>query len=167
MVLEPRVSSDFVITWSLTPRWPLTPHLLRSHAWLYPSIIVFICHGNTSVCGYHDPLNKSTTKRSMTPKWPLTRFLLPSHAWLYQCTIRSLCPSPMQIYEVCGYNRKTSTKMYIFLFVNDPKWPLDGLLPYISWDHMCHSTQGLLCPTLIKNTFRTCGYYLWPHFYWG
>ena len=25
---------------SLTPRWPLTPHLLRSHVWLYPRIIV-------------------------------------------------------------------------------------------------------------------------------
>ena len=24
---------------SLTPRWPLTPHLLRSHVWLYPRII--------------------------------------------------------------------------------------------------------------------------------
>ena len=27
---------------SLTPRWPLTPHLLRSHVWLYPRIIVLI-----------------------------------------------------------------------------------------------------------------------------
>ena len=25
---------------SLTPRWPLTLHLLRSHVWLYPRIIV-------------------------------------------------------------------------------------------------------------------------------
>ena len=34
---------------SLTPRWPLTPHLLRSHVWLYPRIIVFKSHGNTSM----------------------------------------------------------------------------------------------------------------------
>ena len=33
---------------SLTPRWPLTPHLLRSHVWLYPRIIVSKSHGNTS-----------------------------------------------------------------------------------------------------------------------
>ena len=34
---------------SLTPRWPLTPHLLRSHVRLYPRIIVSKSHGNTSM----------------------------------------------------------------------------------------------------------------------
>ena len=34
---------------SLTPRWPLTLHLLRSHVWLYPRIIVSKSHGNTSM----------------------------------------------------------------------------------------------------------------------
>ena len=34
---------------SLTPRWPLTPCLLRSHVWLYPRIIVSTSHGNTSM----------------------------------------------------------------------------------------------------------------------
>ena len=34
---------------SLTPRWPLTPCLFRSHVWLYPRIIVFKSHGNTSM----------------------------------------------------------------------------------------------------------------------
>ena len=29
---------------SLTPRWPLTPCLLRSHVWLYPRIIVSKSH---------------------------------------------------------------------------------------------------------------------------
>ena len=33
---------------SLTPRWPLTPTLLRSHVWLYPRIIVSKSHENTS-----------------------------------------------------------------------------------------------------------------------
>ena len=33
---------------SLTPRWPLTPHLLRSHVWLYPRITVSKFHGNIS-----------------------------------------------------------------------------------------------------------------------
>ena len=87
-VLEPRVSPAFAITYfcnhcnirfentslkyvdtltlfsknlnqrSLTPRWPLTPCLLRSHVWLYPRIIVSKSHGNTSidVCGYSDQL---------------------------------------------------------------------------------------------------------------
>ena len=34
---------------SLTPRWPLNPCLLRSHVWLYPSVIVSKSHGNTSM----------------------------------------------------------------------------------------------------------------------
>ena len=34
---------------SLTPRWPLTPHVLRSHVWLFPRIIVFMSHGDTSM----------------------------------------------------------------------------------------------------------------------
>ena len=77
-VLEPRVSPAFAITYfcnhcnirfentskyvdtltlvsknlnqrSLTPRWPLTPCLLRSHVWLYPRIIVSKSHNNTSM----------------------------------------------------------------------------------------------------------------------
>ena len=77
-VLEPRVSPAFAIAYfcnhcnirfentskyvdtltlfsknlnqrSLTPRWPLTPCLLRSHVWLYPRIIVSKSHGNTSM----------------------------------------------------------------------------------------------------------------------
>ena len=34
---------------SLTPRWPLTSCLLRSHVWLYPRVIVSKSHGNTSM----------------------------------------------------------------------------------------------------------------------
>ena len=34
---------------SLTPRWPLTPCLLRSHVWLYPRIIVSKSHDDTSI----------------------------------------------------------------------------------------------------------------------
>ena len=34
---------------SLTPRWPLTSYLLRSHVWLYPRTIVSKSHGNTSM----------------------------------------------------------------------------------------------------------------------
>ena len=34
---------------SLTPTWPLTPCLLRSHVWLYLRIIVSKSHDNTSM----------------------------------------------------------------------------------------------------------------------
>ena len=76
-VLEPQVSPAFAITYfcnhcnirfentskyvdtltlfsknlnqrSLTPRWPLTPCLLRSHVWLYPRIIVSKSHDNNT-----------------------------------------------------------------------------------------------------------------------
>ena len=63
---------------SLTPRWPLTPHLLRSYVWLYPRIIVSKSHENTSkfkVCGYSDPFCKNLNQRSLTPRWPLTPHL--------------------------------------------------------------------------------------------
>ena len=40
---------------SLTPRWPLTPHLLRSQVWVYPRIIVAKSHENTSK--YVDTVN--------------------------------------------------------------------------------------------------------------
>ena len=53
---------------SLTPRWPLTPHLLRSHVCLYPRIIVSKSHENTSK--YVDTVNlfaKTWTKGH----WPL------------------------------------------------------------------------------------------------
>ena len=77
-VLEPRVSPAFASTYfcnhcnirientskyvdtlilfsknlnqrSLTPTWPLTPCLLRSHVWLYPRIIASKSHDNTSM----------------------------------------------------------------------------------------------------------------------
>ena len=71
---------------SLTPRWPLTLSLLRSHVWLYPRIIVFKSHENTSKCvdivGQW-PFFKNLNQRSLTPRWPLTSCLLRSHVWLY------------------------------------------------------------------------------------
>ena len=80
---------------SLTPRWPLTPHLLRSHVWLYPRIILSKSHENTSK--YVDIVNlfaKTWTKGH----WPLDD-LWPHICWGYMCDCAhgSLCPSPMGI----------------------------------------------------------------------
>ena len=102
-VLKPQVSPAFAITYlsnhcnirfdpipvkvrkrSLTPRWPLTPHLLRSHVWLYPRIIVSKSHENTSK--YVDTVTlftKTWTKGQLTPRWPLTSHLLRSHVWFH------------------------------------------------------------------------------------
>ena len=73
------------IKWSMTPRWPLTPLLLRSHVWLYPRIILFKSHKNMSK--YVDTVSffffKNLNHRSLTHRWPLTPNLLRSHVWLY------------------------------------------------------------------------------------
>ena len=77
----------FQKTWTkghLTPRWPLTPSLLRSHAWLYPRITVSKSHENTSK--YVDTVTlffQNLNQRSLTPRWPLNPHLLRSHMWLY------------------------------------------------------------------------------------
>ena len=75
---------------SLTPRWPLTPHLLRSHVWLYPRIIVSKSYENTSK--YVDTVTffaKTWTKGH----WPLDD-LWPHICWGHVCdsTQGSLCP---------------------------------------------------------------------------
>ena len=82
---------------SLTPRWPLTPHLLRSHVWLYPRIIVSKSHENTSK--YVDTVNlfaKTWTKGH----WPLDD-LWPHVSWGHMCdsTQGSLCSSPMTVHQ--------------------------------------------------------------------
>ena len=82
---------------SLTPRWPLTPHLLRSHVWLYPRIIVSKSYENT--LKYVDTVTlfaKTWTKGH----WPLDD-LWPHICWGHMCdsTQGSLCPSPMKIHQ--------------------------------------------------------------------
>ena len=69
----------------LTPRWPLTPILLRSHVWFYPKDhCVQVSRKYIKVCGYSDPFSKTfINQRSLTPRWPLTSCLLGSHVWLY------------------------------------------------------------------------------------
>ena len=133
---------------SLTPRWPLTPHLLRSHVWLYPRIIVSKSHGNTSmyvdtVMNTVDLFAKTWTKGSLTPRWPLTPHLLRSHVWLYPRIIVSKSHGNTSMYVDTVMNTvdlfaKTWTKGH---------WPLDDLWPHICWGHMCDSTQGSLCPS--------------------
>ena len=82
---------------SLTPRWPLTPHLLRSHVWLYPRIIMSKSHENTSK--YVD------TVTFFAKTWSKGHWLLgdlwPHICWGHMCdsTQGSLCPSPMKIHQ--------------------------------------------------------------------
>ena len=133
---------------SLTPRWPLTPHLLRSHVWLYPRIIVSKSHGNTSmyvdtVMNTVDLFAKTWTKGH----WPLDD-LWPHICWGHMCdstqgSLMSKSHGNTSMYVDTVMNTvdlfaKTWTKGH---------WPLDDLWPHICWGHMCDSTQGSLCPS--------------------
>ena len=83
---------------SLTPRWPLTPHLLRSHVWLYPRIIVSKSHEHT--WKYVDTVTFFAKKTWTKGHWPLDD-LWPHICWGHMCdsTQGSLCPSPMKIHQ--------------------------------------------------------------------
>ena len=138
---------------SLTPRWPLTPHLLRSHVWLYSRIIVSKSHENTSIlCGYSDLFAKNLKKRSLTPRWLLTPHLLRSHVWLYPRIIVSKSHENTSKYvDTVTRFAKTWTKGH---------WPLDDLWPHIGWGRMCDSTQGSFCPSPMK--IHECMWIQWP-----
>ena len=80
---------------SLTPRWPLTPHLLRSYVWPLPKDhLVQVPWKYIKVCGYSELFAKSWTKGH----WPLDD-LWPHICWGHMCDCAqgSLCPSAMGI----------------------------------------------------------------------
>ena len=100
---------------SLTPRWPLTPHLLRSHVWVYPRIIVSKSYENTSK--YVDTVNlfaKTWTKSH----WPLDD-LWPHICWGHMCdsTQGSLCPSPMGIHQ-CMWIQWSILQVTTYIYIH-------------------------------------------------
>ena len=128
---------------SVTPRWPLTPHLLRSYVWLYPRIIVSKSHENT--LKYVDTLTffaKTWKRKSLTPRWPLTPHLLRSHVWIYPRIIVSKSHENTSKY--------VDTVTLLAYTWTKGQWPLDDLWPHICWGLMCDSTQGSLCPSPMK-----------------
>ena len=133
---------------SLTPRWPLTPHLLRSHVWLYPRITVSKSHENTSK--YVDTVTlfaKTWTKGH----WPLDD-LWPHICWGHMCdsTQGSLCPSPMGIHQ-CMW-----IQWSILQITNQRSLAPDDLWSHICWGLMCDSTQH--CVQVPWIYIKVCGY---------
>ena len=115
---------------SLTPRWPLTPHLLRSYVWLYPRIIVSKSHDNISK--YVDTVTFfATLKLEKTESLTFD----PTSVEVTCVTLIQglLCPSPMKIHQSMWIQwfdthfAKTWTKGH---------WPLDDLWPHICWGHV-------------------------------
>ena len=122
---------------SLTRRWPLTPHLLRS---LCDSTQGSLCPSPMKIhqsMWIQWPFCKKL--RSLTPRWPLTPHLLRSHGWLYPRIIVSKSHENTSKYvDTVTLFAKTWTKGH---------WPVDDLWTHICWGHMCDSTQGSLCPS--------------------
>ena len=130
-VLEPRVSPAFAITYlcnhcnirfentskyvdtltlfsknlnqrSLTPRWPLTPCLLRSHVWLYPRIIVSKSHGNTSM--YVDTVINFANYHIHTYTYIHTTYRISDHIVSYWTQFRRDKKAPVAKHSVQNQN---------------------------------------------------------------
>ena len=159
---------------SLTPRWPLTAHLLRSHVWLYQGSLCPSPMGIHQCMWIQWSILQITNRRSLTPRWPLTPHLLRSHVWLYPRIIVSKSHENTSKYvDTVTLFAKTWTKGH---------WPLDDLWPHICWGHMCDSTKDH-CVQVPWEYINVCGYSdqfckllteghwplddLWPHICWG
>ena len=86
---------------SLTPRWPLTSSLLRSHVWLSKDHFVQVPWKYIKVCGYSDPFSKTWT----IGHWPLDD-LWPHVCWGHMCnSTKDHCVQvPWEYVNVCGYS---------------------------------------------------------------
>ena len=162
---------------SLTPRWPLTPHLLRSHVWLYPRIIVSKSHENT--LKYVDTVTlfaKTWTKG----QWPLDD-LWPRICWGLMCdsTQGSLCPSPMKIHQSMWIQWPFLQKKNLNQRSLTPRWPLTPhllrshvwLYPRIIVSKSHENTSKYVDTVNLFAKTWTKGHWplddLWPHICWG
>ena len=111
---------------SLTPRWSLTPCLLRSHVWLYSRVVVSKSYENTSK--YVDTVTLFSKTRTKG-HWPLDD-LWAHVCWGHMCdsTQGSLCPSPMGIHQC----------MWI-------QWSI------LQNDHILHTTYYILHTYYVQN----------------
>ena len=127
---------------SLTPRWPLTPHLLRSH----------VCSTQGSLCPSPVEIHQCmwiqwsilqmTNQRSLTPRWPLTPHLLRSYMWLYPRIIVSKSHENTSKYvDTVTFFAKNLNQRSL-----TSGWPLT----HICWGLMFDSNQGSLCPSPMK-----------------
>ena len=88
------------------------------------------------------------------PRWPLTPSLLRSHVWHYPRIIKSKSHENTSKYvDTVTFFSKPWTKGH---------WPLDDLWPQVCLGHMCVSTQGSLCPSLMK--IHHSVWIQWPSF---
>ena len=133
---------------SLTPRWPLTPHLLRSHVWIYSRSLcpAYKSHKNTSK--YVDTVNlfaKTWTKGH----WPLDDLW---HVWLYPRIIVSKSHGNTSMY-VDGYSDQFWQKIlqittYIHVYIH--------IHTYYVQNQWSHSLFLNYIQARTKSRFLTC-----------
>ena len=109
---------------SLTPRWPLTPRLLRSHVWLYPRIIVSKSHENTLKYVDTVTLFAKTWTKGHWPLNDLTLHMLRSHVWLYP--------------RITVSKSHRNTSMYVDIVINFAKYHI-----HTTYIHKVHITYRM------------------------
>ena len=130
---------QILIKKSLTPRWPLTPLLLRSHVWLYPRIILSKSHENMSKYVDTVPFFPQLEPKVIDP-W-MTFDLKSVKVTCVTLPKDHFVQVPWKYIKVCGYSDP------FFKNLNQrsltPRWPLT---PHLL-KSLCDSTQGSLCPS--------------------
>ena len=133
---------------SLTPRWPLTPCLLRSHVWLYPRIIVSKSHDDTCLV-LGEWKNQEETQSTLlfffhSPiaiGWPFISSFAP-FGFPHQCF---LCTA--HLYDIYGENKlklklktETETSMYVDTVINFANYHIHTYTYYVHTTYILHTT---------------------------
>ena len=110
---------------SLTPRWPLTPHLLRSYVWLYPRITVSKSHENTSKYVDAVTLFFEKKKKKLEPKVIDAKMTFDPTSVEVTCVTlpKDHCVQvPWKYIKVCGYSDPFCKNLKQRSLT--PRWPL-------------------------------------------
>ena len=130
---------------SLTPRWPLTPCLLRSHVWLYPRIIVSKSHDDTSM--YVDTVINFANYHIHTYTYILRTYYVHTTYYVQNEWSHSLLLNSVQARQKTDGNIRcwifwtTSVDIIFFFFFAANCWLL-CFLSYNYWTSLWHSGGG-------------------------
>ena len=145
---------------SLTPRWPLTPHLLRSYVWLYRRITVSKSHENTSK--YVDTVT-FFAKTWSEGHWPLDDLWPHVEATCVTLPKDHCVQVPWKYIKVCGYSDPLMTFDPTSVEVTRVTLPKDHCVQ-VPWEYI---NVCRYCDQFCKNYhIHTCTYYVqnqWSH----
>ena len=118
---------------SLTPTWPLTPCLLRSHVWLYPRIIVSKSRDNTSM--YVDTVINLANYHIHTTYIHTTYYV--QNEWSHSLLLNSV--QARQKVSICCPKQKNALQLQkIMILINN----LFSLLSRLSFWFVCERPHG-------------------------